>query len=228
MSLALNYDEIRRELGRFLGIGTDPASWDANTTASVTDAIRRGSRRFYFPEPIAIGDNEIVSHKWSFLESNLSVTLAAATTYHDLPSDFIAMVLRPSISGSDYPLAEIAENTLRNLANAEAGIGFPQYYTVQRNSVGGTLSYQIGVHPKPDSSMTLEGSYIFDPPDIGPSQLPICTVNHSETFLAAILATADEMLNIESIVQQSYHGERFKTLMRMSILQDRAIGGGDG
>lgn len=228
MSLTLTYDEIRRELGRFLGIGTDFNSWSAATATEIADIIRRGSRRFYFPEPIAISDNEVVTHKWSFLEAELSVTLAAGATYHDLPTDFLSLSRRPSIIGSDYPLAEIAENSLRDLTNAEAGLGFPQYYTVQRNAVGGALAYRIGVHPKPASSMTLEGNYVFEPPEVGPGQAPICTANHSETFLSALLATADEMLNIESIGQQSYHGERFKTLMRMSILQDRAIGGSDG
>lgn len=225
MSLSLTYDEIRRELGRFLGIGSDFTAWPAAEVVNVADVIRRGSRRLYYPEVgmLPEGSESLAGHKWSFLQSQLSVSLASETTYHALPSDFVSMSERPSIQDSDYPLQEVFESDIRDMINAEAGIGNPQYYAIKRSAAIDPLSYRIVVYPIPTKVFTLVGWYQFNPPEISNSQPPIVPSNHAETFLASLLATADEMFNLEST--NFRHLERFKSLLAASILQDKSIGG---
>jgi hypothetical protein len=225
MSLSLTYDEIRRELGRFLGLGVDFSSWDAATVVDVADVIRRGSRRFYYPEVSMLpeGSESLAGHKWSFLQDELSVSLAIDTLYHALPSDFVAMSEVPTIEGSNYPLEEVTESDIRNLINAETGQGFPQYYAVKRTDAGLALSYRIALYPLPTEALTLSGWYQFDPPEISSSQAPIVPSNHAETFLASMLAAGDEMFNLESTNMR--HLERFKSMLAASILQDKMIGG---
>jgi hypothetical protein len=225
MALTLSYDEIRRELGRFLGVGVDFGSWSSETTIDVADVIRRGSRRFYYPEVSMLpeGSESLAGHKWSFLQSELSVSLATGTTYHDLPSDFVCLSERPSIVGSDYPLEEVSEADIRDLVNAEDGVGKPQYYAIKRTAADTALSYRIVVYPIPTQALTMVGWYLFDPPEIGALQAPIVPSNHAETFLASMLATGDEMFNLEST--DFKHLERFKGLLAASILHDKTIGG---
>lgn len=226
MSLALTYDEIRREAGRFLAVGTDFGSWSSDVATGINDAIRRGSRRFYYPEAVTLpeGQESLAGHDWSFLQADLSINLASGTQYYDLPSDFVRITERPSIAGSDYPLAEIREYQLRDLMNAEGGTGNPQYYVIKRNAIGGTLGYQIGFYPVPVKAATLTGRYLFDPPEISAVQAPIVNPGYSEAFLAAILATSDEIFNYET-QSEGRHLERFKTLLAAAILSDQQIGG---
>lgn len=226
MSLTLSYDEIRREVGRFIGIGTDSSAWSADDTTNVADAIRRGSRYFYYPDATMLPAErtDLIGHQWSFLQSSLSVSITAGVSFFDLPADFIRIAERPSIDGSDFPLVEIAEADLRDLVNVGIGSGPPQYYSITRNTTASPLAYQIGVYPKPTIAMTLVGRYTFLPDEISSSQEPIVPANHSETFLAAILAAADLIFNYESGTDGK-HEERFKRLLVSSIMADQYIGG---
>jgi len=226
MSLTLTYSEIRREIGRFLGIGTDHSSWSAGDVSSVEDAIRRGSRRFYYPDATAIPPEikDLIGHQWSFLQSSLSVALTAGTTYFDLPSNFVRIAERPSIDRNDFPLMEIKEIDLRDLLNIGPGSGPPQYYSIVRNSSASPLAYQIGVYPQPTVAMTLVGRYTFMPDDISDTQAPIVPANHSETFLSSILAAADLTLNYETASEGKYEA-RFRQLLAASIIADQSIGG---
>lgn len=222
---SVTYDELRREVGRFLAIGEVPSSWDTTDATRVSDIIRRGVRRFYFPEPSLVGDQALVGHNWSFLIDDISLSLSSGQSYHPLPSNFVRMVRKPTILSGDYPLQEVNENDFRNLLNIGDGQGDPQYYTVKRSTPSSSdLSYNIGLYPAPSSGMVLEGQYMFDPPDPSVTQDPIITQYHSETLISAVLSLADEVMNYET-QSEGRHLERFKTLLASSIIADQTIGG---
>ena len=148
MALTLTYAQVRRELGRFLAIGEDPTQWSTDDVTRVADIILRGTRRFSFPGPETLESEELIGHNWSFLIQALSVTLAASTTNHDLPSDFVRMASLPSISGNKYPLTETTEENIRNLANASSGEGEPTYFAIEiTKPTASPFVYQILVHP---------------------------------------------------------------------------------
>lgn len=224
MSLAITYSHIRRELGRFLGLDRSTANWSADDVTDVEDIMVRGERRFYSPELAVVGDKAMVGHRWSFLQKELSITLTA-TTYHDLPADFVQMSERPSIDGSSFPLDEIRESELRDLINSGAGVGDPQYYTVKRLVSATPMGYKIGLYPTPTAGQVLSGWYQFQPEAISAVVAPIVPAVYAEAFLASILATADEMLNYET-QSEGRHLERFKALLPAAILHDQGIGGG--
>ena len=69
MTLALTFDNLKTEVSATLGI---PFS-----DASVDRAVNRGLRQFYVPEPLP---GERVSHRWSFLKTEETLTTHAATT----------------------------------------------------------------------------------------------------------------------------------------------------
>jgi hypothetical protein len=135
------------------------------------------------------------------------------------------MVGEPTIPTSNYPLEYVQENDFRKLLALGAGEGFPQYYTVRRTTPSTeSLAYRIGLYPAPTEGLTLEGQYMFDPPDPGTGQDPLVTRYHNETMMAAVLATADEMMNYET-QSEGIHQQRFKTLLASSIIADQTYGG---
>lgn len=222
MSLALTYNEIRREVGRFLGFTADYANWPSDDATTVADAIRRGSRRFYFHAPVQIGEQLVAGHHWSFLEKELDVTLTASV-FNNLPSDFLRMSEPPTIDGGEYPLEEVSESKIRDLQNDSDGIGDPVYYAIKRNDAASDLAYRIMLYPTPTAGQVLSGWYTFDPPEIGASQEPIVPSIHAECFLESILAAADEMMNYETGAA-GQHQQRFQSLLSAAVLHDQTIG----
>lgn len=222
---SISYAELRREIGRFLAIGETPSDWSSEDVTRVEDILRRGTNRFYFPEPSVVGEAAMVAHNWTFLIDDLSVSLTSGQTYHNLPINFLRMVGKPTISAGDYPLEFISERDFRSLLNTGSGEGDPQYYTVKRSTPSSAdLRYKIGVYPAPKSGMTIQGQYMFDPPVPSSAQDPIVTRYHNETMVAAVLATADEMMNYET-QSEGIHQQRFKTLLASSIIADQTLGG---
>lgn len=222
---SITYAELRREVGRFLAIGETPSEWSSEDSTRVNDIIRRGMNRFYFPEPAVLGDQALIAHNWSFLTESLSIALTENQTYHTLPANFIRMVGEPTIPTGDYPLERVSENDFRKLLAIGNGEGFPQYYTVRRTTPSTeNLAYRIGLYPAPSAGLVLEGQYMFDPPVPSTGQDPIVTRYHDETVIAAVLATADEMMNYET-QSEGIHRERFKTLLASSIIADQTMGG---
>ena len=78
MTLALTYANLKTEVAHTLGIATDDAF--------LPRAIQRGLRQFYVPEPLP---GERVSHQWTFLKTEETLTTHAATTTATItiPSD---------------------------------------------------------------------------------------------------------------------------------------------
>lgn len=222
---SITYAEMRREIVRFLAIGENPSAWSSEDVTRVADIMRRGTNRFYFPEPSMIGEQALVGHNWSFLVEGLSLSLTAGQVYHTLPSNFLRMVGMPTIPTSDYPLEYISENDFRKISAIGSGEGNPQYYTVRRTTPSTeNLAYRVGLYPAPKTGQTLEGQYLFDPPEPSSGQDPVVTRYHNETMMAAVLATADEMMNYET-QSEGIHQQRFKTLLVSSIIADQTYGG---
>jgi hypothetical protein len=69
MTLALTYANLKTEVAHTLGVTTSDAAVDR--------AIQRGLRQFYVPEPLP---GERVSHRWSFLKTEETLTTHAATS----------------------------------------------------------------------------------------------------------------------------------------------------
>lgn len=220
MATAITYDWIRREIGRFLAFNDDHNQWSPEDAQRVADIIARGSRRFYYPETMVIGDQALPHHDWSFLQKLATLALTA-NLRQPLPADFVRITERPTIDTQSTPLEEVSDSDIRTLDNA-GSTGTTVYYAVKRSTVD-PLSYEMMFHPVPAGGEALQFWYLFQPAEIGPTQDPIVPVNHTETYIAVVLATADEMMNYET-ASEGRHLERAKTLMLASMRMDRTIG----
>ena len=221
MSHTTTYQEIRAELGLFLGISDNPAVWSPEDTARVERIIRRGGRRFYYPEDAGAG-----SHTWSFLQRTAVVPLTQGQTSYPLPADFVRLTGEPTLPGIGQPLHEVTDEEFRQLRAAEAISGQPVYYTVRRRD-GSDLGYELALHPAPLDETTLDIRYVYDPPAIGLNSPPPVPANHAECLLAAVLSVADESLNYET-QSEGRHLERYRRLLAASIESDRSLGGTTG
>ena len=77
MDLGLTREELREEIGRFLGYGRTWADFSTGMKEDVNALIRRGLRQFYSPPPIA---GNLRSHEWNFLRPTKTMTLSADVT----------------------------------------------------------------------------------------------------------------------------------------------------
>lgn len=211
--LTITYAEIRRRLGRYLGLGTDPTSWEASEVTAVDDAIKKGLRCFYFPE----GEQP---HSWSFLRKPVSVALAAGVAWYDLPADFVALESVFSVDDGSVAIEQIDALLLRVKIANEGATGSPLQCSVRSNA--GSTGYQVGLYPVPSAVASVECWYIHDPSGISSDiQSPKGGADHSETIAAACLAAAEMELKPESIGEGGgMQYQLFQAKLAQSIARD--------
>ncbi len=75
-TMTVTYDVLRREIGRFLGYGRDPSTWDVTSDQfiDVSDILLSGLRRVLTPPPIP---GERYSHEWSFVRPTVQFNTTA-------------------------------------------------------------------------------------------------------------------------------------------------------
>lgn len=196
-ALTIDYDTLRREVGRSVGYPRDPAQWDPDQEQDVGDAIARGLSTFYWP-PLLEGQNE--RHLWSFLQKTFSVSCASGTYAYDLPDDYLGIVggLTQAAASGHLAIERTSEERLRAAQAMRPKSGTPRYCAVRAKDHEPTLGtrYEILLYPTPDASYTPEGRYLFEPPTLDEvNQYPVGGGVHRETILESCLAAAEVMLN---------------------------------
>lgn len=77
-TLALSYDDIRKDVAELRGYRTTPGDWEEYEIEVIDKCLRIGSAMFYTQ----------AGHEWSFLAPIATVILADGTSESDLPWDF--------------------------------------------------------------------------------------------------------------------------------------------
>lgn len=229
MSLALDYSQIRREIGRFLGIGLDPDAWNSDDILHVADIIRSGLRRFYWHAVLPpSGENARAKapHSWSFLKPLRTITLAANTSTYDLPDDF-GELLEPTLTweaGEDKePIAVVSERQLRSLASqANQPAGTPRYAAIRAKAPaeGGPTLHEIVFYPTPGAVETVSYRASIIPQDLSETnQYPLGGGQHAETILESCLAAAEKTLHDT----EGVHSKRYFECLAASIQSDERL-----
>ena len=215
------YAEIRRRIGRYLGIDTDAADWTASEVSAVTDIVNKGLREFYFPA----GETP---HYWTFLRKATTLSLVDGTSWYDLPSDFVAMESVFSVGSGTVAIEQIDAVLLRLKIANEGASGSPLQFAVRKKS--GALIYQAGFYPVPNASISAECWYIFDPGDLSDANtIPEGTADHSETIIASCLAAAEMEMKPEAVSEGGgVFMPLFKQLLASSIARDQRLSRGFG
>tara|TARA_R100001129_G_scaffold185658_1_gene174567 strand:+ start:700 stop:1404 length:705 start_codon:yes stop_codon:yes gene_type:complete len=217
-SLKITYDELRREIGRFLGYSRTPGDWDSTETSDVSDVIRGGLRSFYFPSDI--------SHRWTFLCPTVTLSISAGTRAYNLPADFIQMASPVTFSLNDKKgiLSQVEPEELRAAESSASLSDTPRYFAIQARAQASD-AYEILMYPTPDAALTIKYSYEQLPADLSSSnQYHLGSAAHSELLLASCLMIADKMINKESLDPSGgLYMARYVALLKSSIDLDNKL-----
>lgn len=210
MELAVTYDSLRRELGRFLGIGRDYTLWTEDQESDCEDIIASGLREFYFP----VSDSGYV---WSFLREVGRTRLETDKTIYGLPDDFMGLLspLTFAASVGNRAVERISDDHMRSMQAREEATGAPVYFSLRVKDG----NYFLVVFPSPDKAYELEFQYAIAPVGLSDeSPVPRGATLHAEAILEAILAAAEKTLDDTEQV----HAKRFAERLAASIAIDKA------
>lgn len=164
-TLSPDLDEIRSSVARFMGHPSRTyASLNSQEQADIDEAVDRGLRQFYTPDPL---DGETKAHEWSFMQpyTTLDLTVPYATGTVEVASGVVTLTGGTfpswaasgvfSVSGSDYAVDTRDGNTQITLVDTSltvaAGTSYGLYqnrYTLPDNYGGmcGPITYGFGTN----------------------------------------------------------------------------------
>lgn len=215
-SLKITYDELRREIGRFLGYSRSPNAWSADETQDVADILRGGCRMFYWPN---LPDNR----RWSFLCHTEEFHLNSGA--FNLPDDFVRLcdTITFSENSRGGKLRQVPETEYRAMRDRNALSGKPFYYAIRQRS--NDAGYELLFHPVPSDTVSLLYRYEKSPPDLSEdNQYHLGPASFSELLLAACLFTADKKMNKESLPPDGgLYGGMYSVLLQSALEADKAM-----
>jgi len=215
-TLKISYDEIRREVGRQLGIDRDPTNWSTDQGQDVADAIQAGLRRVYFH----------AAHVWSFLSGVTSLSTVSGTSSYPAPSDFIRITsdfTYAAGSGADVEGSSLRMVTPTQMESISLDTlsEKPRYVSVIPDHDG---TYSFRFHPQPDAAYSLSYRYLREPDTLAAgNQFHEGPASFSELILASIRLECDQRLNPEAL--NPLYAERFIQLLDEAIKLDLQLGG---
>lgn len=214
MALEITYNELRRELGRYLGLSRDPDDWTDLEATDIADIIKSGLRSFYWPQ----------GHCWSFLMPNATLELEAGQRSYDLPDDFNNILpggFTYDVDAKQGLIARKDDEEIRSLWSKAELSGPPVYFAtgVKVTEPNFPTRYEVLFYPVPDKEYTLSYSYCVSPPmlETAANEIHLGGAMHSETVLEACLAAAEKTLEDK----QDIHAQRFAALLAKSIALDQ-------
>ncbi|HVL15844.1 MAG TPA: hypothetical protein VM529_24950 [Gemmata sp.] len=197
-TLSLTYYDFKAEVATYLGWGrgsdNGDTAWTTLQEAELDYIVRSGLRQVYFP-PAEAG----VSHQWSFLKPQGSVTVESGQRAVALPDDFGGFDGRLVFDGDEArePVPFVALTTLEEFYGREPSrTGAP--LAAAEVSVRGTAGNagqrrELKVFPEPDASYTLNFRYYVIPDHLNAAKpYHYGGAMHTETFLESCLAIAEQ------------------------------------
>ena len=233
-TLQIDYDVLRREIGRFANSGRSASDWDSTQETDIEDALQKGLRRFYWPEleipnPNGPADKEV--YHWSFLQERFPLNLVAGAYRYDLPQSFNRMAedFVYSDGSKQFPLERVSDRQLRSLRSTENKQGPPRYYAISSRVAmpGKYQQHEVSFYPTPLAAAEVTGILEIDPPATSSTEPYVLGgAMHAETVLESCLAAAELIFFPET--GPGIHAQQFERCLRRSIEADRELTGESG
>lgn len=219
-ALTITYDELRKEVGGYLGYTRDSSAWSVAEGAELDDIVKAGLRQFYWPPPSQGG--EVV--RWSFLSPQATISTSNATAAYTLPADFggNATAFTYGAGANTAPLSLISEQHIRSLQAGNSQSGKPAYVAVRPKTSDGSLAqtWEAVLYPTPDAVYSILYRYDVTAQTLGNSnQYPLGGPAHAEAILESCLAVAEERRNDVS----DLHRKRFVDRLAASVMYDASM-----
>lgn len=194
-TLSVDFFELQRQVGRFMGFGPNSLTWTREQTQIVEQIIDEGVRQYYYPPPI---DAARQSHEWSFLRPTSEMTTVTDQQVYALPSDFerFCGVLTFADESNPYPSVQVTtEQRIRQLqAASSSSTAAPQWAAVRPTASTGVLEQRQEVlfWPVPDAAYLLAFQYHAIQRKLSStSPFPLGGQIHGQGLLASCLAAAE-------------------------------------
>lgn len=225
--LTLSNDDLRAEIGSFLGYGRgsvfNEVAWSVPQTNDITSVLKSCLGFVYRPVPLRPGG---AIHNWSFLRPFATLTIPADSYSAPLPEDFGGFegpILVQGDSPNRYLPIEVTNIGLleHQIAAYQVTTGPPRMAaervlketTPQRSNLS-----ELVVWPMTDQEYTVRVDYYYQPDILsGTSRFPPGGSTHSELFKAAALAAAEIFKDNERGPMWAHFMER----LAASIGEDR-------
>ena len=226
-TLSKIYNDIRREIGWFIGQSREPEQWDPALERNVRDVLAAGLSNFYWYVP---PDGQ-ERHSWSFLKPSATLPLVASTDTYDLPTDFGGLYSDGFTfdSGTQPPIKLVTEEELRTIRGTEAKTATHPSYCAIRPKVthdGHEQIYEITFYPNPTASHTLRYRYSIIPGLIDETnQYPYGSRLHSVTILESCLAVAQRKF-MDAEESGVNHDAEFQKALMASVYRDKEFSDG--
>lgn len=225
-SLSLTYSELAKEVGHFLGYGSDDSVWSSEQSDDVDRIVQSGYRQFLNP-PLLPGMQVI--HQWSFLRPVTTLDTVADQADYDLPDNFGGMDGCLTYDDNNaYPdIKIVGENQIRSARSGTSSMsGRPYLAAVRYKQHSGTPGqrWEIMFYPTPDAAYTLSYRYrALRNKLTDSSPYPLGGADHAETILESCLAIAERRKD-DAI---GLHDGAFKERLAASIAMDGSIARAD-
>lgn len=221
MSLAVDYYDIARAVGRYLGWGRDPKSdWDASNKVDFSDILKRGLTWFYHPHTIP---GQRLSHRWTFLRPVHTIDLGASISQYEMPEEFDGTIDSIRWSGDTTTWTVVELTSLYRLHQKQnespSATGSPQWCAIEKHRGEGEQAQKqtIHFHPKPDTNYQVKMVIGINPGVLTEDRpIPWGSNVHSETILAACEAAAESLL----VDGETLKRDIFLTCLQSSISHD--------
>jgi hypothetical protein len=246
-TLSLSLDDLKGEIGHFLGYGRgtvfgEPA-WTTPQSNNITAVLKSGLSQFYTPPPTQPGQ---APHTWSFLRPFATITLTSGESVVALPDDFgnFEGAIFITTEGTAYrrlPLDVTNPARVQALHAAQPDTtGAPRIAATEAikgsTATEGTR-FNLYYWPTADQNYTLRAEYKYLPDMLtGLLPYPPGGSEHAETIKAACLASAELHLDDAKGPRWMFFMERLsasvavdarrKTVTKIGYNADRSDGRG--
>jgi hypothetical protein len=218
-TLSLGRPELLAEIGDYLGLGRTSASWDSEDLDRVTEILKSGLRKFYYPDIVA---PESIVHDWSFLHPEDSITTVVGDYDYDLPDNFGGFegeeIHFPA--GTGYQPVQIRPLGFLLQCRQVAMSGVPTFAAIRTLASDGSTGQRAEMlfYPTPSSIWVMPYHYFVNPEAVSAAApYPLGGPAHAETIKACCKWAAEETLKDGQRVWEA----RAKELLRKSVMFDR-------
>ncbi|GIW60065.1 MAG: hypothetical protein KatS3mg087_1131 [Patescibacteria group bacterium] len=218
-ALAVTFDDLRRELGRFVGWGRDFTKWTEDQKTDAQDIIKSALRRIYWPTDTNLG---VVDYQWSFLQATAVIGGVSGQDTYELPEDFGDVVGKVHFKNQQAypPIDVISASDMLRLKSRFVVNGIPKNAAFLPNRTDGSYEQKwvMMVYPTPQADYEFWFRYNISPNYLlsEDRQYPIGGAQFSELFIEGVLAVAEEKL----LDAPGLHSERFQLELASAIKRD--------
>lgn len=193
-TLAVSYDDLRREVGLFLGWGRDPSTWTSDQGTDFTYVLKDGLARFYWPTD---EDGKAMDHEWSFLTTTSKMTTIDGQFEYDMPDDFGDIVGPVFYAAASFTVEiEVIDAwQMRRMQQNATGEGKPVYVAFEAQRMSGLEQqrWKMMLHPTPGDGYEIVYRYNILPDALvdATREYPYGGAMYRETIVEAVLSAAE-------------------------------------